>query len=86
MAILSDPARAAAMALFIGELNNANPRESIATLKADLRAAINAADQWIDDNAASYNSALPAAARTTLTAKQKARILVHVIRKRYEAT
>ena len=82
MAVLSDPNRAAAMALFVDELNNM--REPIATVKADLRAAINAADQWVDDNAASYNSALPVAARNTLTAKQKARVLVHVLRKRYE--
>jgi len=53
--------------------------------KAELRAAINAADDWADANAAAYNAALPAAARTALTARQKARVLEFVIRKRWEA-
>lgn len=57
--------------------------ESVATLKADLRAAIDAADQWVSDNSASYNTALPAAARTTLTTPQKARLLMLVLRRRF---
>lgn len=44
--------------------------------KADVRAAINAADDWLNANAASYNSALPQPARGTLTTAQKALILV----------
>lgn len=40
-------------------------------LKSDLLLAINATDDWIDDGAASFNSALPAAAQSGLTAKQK---------------
>lgn len=57
--------------------------ESCATLKPDLRAAVDAADQWASDNAASFNTALPVAARTTLTAPQKARLLMRVIRQRW---
>ena len=52
--------------------------------KADLRAAINAADQWASDNAASYNTALPQPARAELTAAQKARLLAWVIMKRHK--
>jgi hypothetical protein len=52
--------------------------------KADIRAAVDAADSWADTNAASYNLALPLAARTNLTAKQKAMLLEYVIRRRYE--
>lgn len=37
----------------------------------DLQGAVNATDQWIDDNQASYNAALPAAAQTGLTIAQK---------------
>lgn len=37
----------------------------------DLRDAVNVTDMWIDDNQASYNSALPTAARNALTAEQK---------------
>jgi hypothetical protein len=39
--------------------------------KAELRAAVDAADQWLDDNAASFNSALPVAFRTTANQAQK---------------
>ena len=61
-------------------------RENTATCsinKVDLRAAVNAADDWVNSNAASYNTALPAAARTNLTAAQKARLLAYVIMKRF---
>lgn len=40
-------------------------------LKSDLRAAVDATDDWIDANAAAFNSSLPAAAQTNLTAAQK---------------
>lgn len=59
-------------------------REPIGALnKSDLRAALNAADQWASDNQASYNSALPAAAQAALTSAQKAELLKFVIEKRY---
>lgn len=40
-------------------------------LKADLRAAVNATDAWIDANQAAYNTALPSAFRTNATLLQK---------------
>jgi hypothetical protein len=46
--------------------------------KTDLQAAINAADDWVDSNAASYNSALPATFRTNATVAQKAFLLAMV--------
>jgi hypothetical protein len=39
--------------------------------KGDLKDAVDATDEWIDDNQASYNAALPEAARTNLTQAQK---------------
>ena len=39
--------------------------------KAALRAAVDATDDWIDANAASFNAALPVTARDNLTAAQK---------------
>lgn len=39
--------------------------------KAQLKAAVDATDVWIDDNASAYNTALPVAARTALNADQK---------------
>ena len=46
-------------------------REEMALDKEGLAAAVAATDTWIDENAASYNAALPVAARTALTATQK---------------
>jgi len=46
-------------------------REVVVVSKPDLAAAVEATDAWIDDNAASYNQALPSAARANLTASQK---------------
>ena len=48
-----------------------NNRTTLALSKADLQAAVNATDTWIDANAASYNTALPAAAQSGLTATHK---------------
>lgn len=50
--------------------------------KDELRAAVNAADQWASDNAASYNAALPQPFRGTATASQKAVLLFSVIARR----
>lgn len=52
--------------------------------KTQLRSAVNAVDQWLEDNAASYNAALPLAARNALTARQKQALLVAVMRRRAE--
>lgn len=37
----------------------------------ELLAAVNATDTWIDDNQASFNSALPAVAQSNMTLSQK---------------
>ena len=52
--------------------------------KPELRAAVNAIDQWINDNAAAFNSAIPQPARSALTSAQKARLLALVALKRYD--
>lgn len=54
-------------------------------LKAEIRAAVDASDDWVDDNSASYNSALPLAFRSAATASQKARLLTLVVGKRFLA-
>lgn len=46
-------------------------RTPIAIISPDLLAAVEATDTWIDDNQSSYNSALPSAAQSGLTADQK---------------
>ena len=37
----------------------------------DLKSAVDATDQWIDDNQVSFNQALPSAAQTGFTQAQK---------------
>lgn len=50
--------------------------------KPQVRAAIDATDQWIEDNQAAYNAALPAAARTGLTLTQKTMLFCYVAMRR----
>jgi hypothetical protein len=59
-------------------------RETLgAVKKADLQAAINALDAFLDTNAATINAAIPQPARGALTQAQKARLLSYVIEQRY---
>lgn len=60
-----------------------NRREACAVTKADLLAAVNAVDDWIDANAVAFNQAIPQPARGALTATQKAELLYRVAMKRY---
>lgn len=53
-------------------------------LKTDIQAAVNAADDWVDLNASSYNLALPVAFRTNATNAQKAFLLAIVVLARYD--
>lgn len=84
MAALPDQDRFAIWAETMRQMSDA--RETTGLSKADLRAAVDAADAWADANAASYNSALPQPARGALTAAQKARLLWFVMRRRYEVS
>ncbi len=52
--------------------------------KAQLRAAVDAIDDWIVANAAAFNTAIPVAARNALTSAQKARLLALIALKRYD--
>lgn len=84
MATLLDAVRRAVWADFMQVISRES--DPIAITKDNLRAAIDAADTWVDANAASFNSALPVAARNGLTPKQKARLLVFVVARRFEET
>ena len=55
----------------------------IAITKADLRAAVNAIDDYFNTNAATINQVLPEAARTGLTQGQKAYLLTTILEERY---
>ncbi|NIP55016.1 MAG: hypothetical protein GWN00_14840 [Aliifodinibius sp.] len=63
---------------------SSNIREEIGLTKPELRAAVDATDDWIEANKADYNSSLPAAAQAALTAKQKARLFMAVAQKKFD--
>lgn len=49
-----------------------NSQETLSSItKTDLKAAVDATDTWIDNNQASFNSALPVAFRNNATTAQK---------------
>ena len=81
MASLSENDRVAEWARWMRENTSPTP-----FTKDDLRAAVDATDEWIDANAAAYNLALPLAIRTNLTAQQKARLFLQIARRRFEVT
>jgi hypothetical protein len=53
-----------------------------AFVKADLLAAVQATDSWIDTNAAAFNSALPTAVRNGMTSAQKTELFCYVAMRR----
>ena len=58
--------------------------EAISITKADLRAAVDALDNFLESNAAAVNNAIPQPARGALSARQKAWILARVIERRFK--
>ena len=84
MAVLTEAERQQLRADFAERLSR--DREPLGLTKSEVKAAINAADDWANANSASYNSALPLPARSVLTARQKAEILMFIIRRRFEVT
>jgi hypothetical protein len=82
MAVLPDGDRQALHKAIMSDLSAR--RESLGLTKAELRAAVDAIDQWVDDNAISFNTAIPLPARTTLTAKQKVELFMSIVKRRWE--
>lgn len=79
MALLSDADRAALHAEFQRTAENIL---ALGVTKAELRAAVDAADSWIDSNAAAFNTALPQPARGAMSLKQKSLLLSYVVLRR----
>lgn len=80
--VLSNAQRRELWAEFMRDISK--NREELGLLtKADLRAAIDATDQWIEDNQASFNTALPEAARLGLSTIQKVKLFFFVAKQRY---
>lgn len=78
MAVLPDTDRALVSAEFMRRVKSAYG----GITKPQLLAAVNATDQWQDDNQAAYNTALPVAARTGLSANEKTLLYCYVALKR----
>ena len=83
MAILSIADRMAVWREFMADKRHRRLGDSFAVSKADIRAAVDALDQYLEDNAAAMNQAIPQPARSGLTARQKAMILMAVAARRY---
>lgn len=80
MAVMTAGDRQACCAQFIRERA---PSLLSGLTKPDLRAAVEAIDQWVSDNALTLNLAFPQPARANLTAVQKAELLMFVVTKRF---
>ena len=84
MAVLPDQSRWEIWAeLMVYYSDPANALGETGIDKPDLRAFVNAVDQWVEDNTVSFNSALPEPARSTLSKQQKALGLSLVVARRY---
>lgn len=77
MALLDPTARARVTAQWMRD-----NVETAAFSKSDLRAAVDATDQWIEDNTPSFVAALPAGFRTNSTVAQKAWVFAYVMMRR----
>jgi hypothetical protein len=53
-------------------------------VKADLRNTVDAVDVWIENNIASFNSALPEPCKSEMPMKQKLELFLSVIRRKWE--
>ena len=85
MALLTDIQRRSLWAQFMSDVS-ARKEAFGNLLKADIRAAVDAIDQWVEDNQSSFNSAIPLTARTELSAKQKVEIFKLILDKRFEVS
>jgi hypothetical protein len=83
MANLSDDGRKQVWAEFMEQLSALHELHATPLTKADIRAAVDGIDQWLTDNAASGNQAIPQPARSGLTSAQKARLQSLIVLKRW---
>jgi len=82
MAVLSETERRLAWSEYM--YDSAISNGSLGSLlKTDLRAAIDAMDDFLNTNAGAINTAIPLPARSALSTKQKALLLMYVVARRY---
>jgi len=80
---MSDENRQACWQEFMEQTSAAHELYTAPLTKTDIRAAVDAIDQWLTDNAASGNQAIPQPARSGLSAAQKARMQSIIVLKRW---
>lgn len=76
MAVLSNAERLEAMAAMMRSRNIGS------VTKTDLKAGIDATDNWIDSNQASFNTALPEPLKSAATTQEKTILFCYVALKR----
>jgi hypothetical protein len=81
MAVLPDADRIEIWREMMSDLSSR--REATPFLKDELKAAVDAVDQWVSDNQASYNAALPEPFKSAASAAQKALLMQYVVERRY---
>lgn len=81
MAVLSAADRTAGCNAYLAERNIA--RDGMAEVKANIKAAFDALDDYFNTNASAINTAIPQPARGSLTTQQKARLAIAVLERRY---
>ena len=84
MALLSNKNKELLNQVFADE--ESNERRKVVPGKQDIRAAIDAVDNWLEANRASFNAAIPAPAKSGLTSRQKMKLLMLIINKRWEVS
>jgi len=81
MAVLPDADRVRVWKAMMEDLSRR--RDAADFTKDELRAAVDALDDWVDANAAAVNAALPLEFRTNASQAQKALLLQFVVQRRY---
>lgn len=82
MAVLSNPEREAVSASYRDTFSN----ETVEASKTEVTQLLSDLDDFLDSNAAVINTSIRAGIRNKFTARQKARALVWVIRRRFEVS
>ena len=82
MAVLTDIDRFAEWAKFMSNISSLQEKLG-AVNKQDLRDAIDAADDWFEAHITSFYAAMPQPAKSELIDKQKDRMLLQVIQRRF---
>ena len=84
MAVLGDNDRVTMVQKFAQDMSGT--RTAVSIVKADMRAAVNAIDDWVQANASAFNTAIPQPARGALSTQQKAKLLWYVVQRRFEVS